>query len=103
MGFLAVRVVGYVVKNEIDMGTMGDREMNESITCTCGQNNWQWQIDESSRSWIRCRNCGDSMFSPDIGVILINWKATDLPPDWTVDDVLETNQGCGVIGLETER
>ena len=79
-----------------------ETEMNETITCTCGRNNWQWQIDGSARSWVRCRNCDDSMFGLDIGVILINWTVTDIPPDWTLKNVLETNQGYGVVGQTDE-
>jgi len=76
-----------------------DRQMSETITCTCGQNDWQWVLGEKSTSWICCQNCGDSMFSPDIGVILINWKTTDA--DFNLGDVLIANQyDDGVIGVD---
>ena len=70
--------------------------MSEIKECTCGQNNWAWQTDGLARSWIRCQDCGGSMFGPDIGVILINWDVTDIP-DWILKDVLIANQSDGVV------
>ncbi|KKN59403.1 hypothetical protein LCGC14_0542380 [marine sediment metagenome] len=75
--------------------------MSKTKTCKCGQNEWQWVLGEESTSWIRCQKCGDSMFGPDIGVILINWKATDLDK-WDLGDALAANRDNeGVV--ETER
>ena len=39
---------------------------------------WKFQIDEDFTSWIRCKKCNENMFGKDIGVILINWKKTDI-------------------------
>jgi hypothetical protein len=72
--------------------------MKDYIDCTCGLRNWQWGLDSLMRSWIKCENCGDSMFEPGVGVVLINWDFTDLDK-WTLKDVLGANkEGHGIVG-----
>jgi len=68
-------------------------------TCKCGLRDWNWELDGLDKSWIKCQNCGDSMFEEGIGVILINWDVT-LPHDkWDLGDVLEANKdGNGIVG-----
>lgn len=58
--------------------------------CHCGTDNWEWSIDARLRSWIKCKDCGDSMFPEGIGVILINWDVTDIY-NINIEDVLRSN------------
>ena len=58
--------------------------------CSCGKNNYKWSVDDFSQSWLKCANCEDNFFEDDIGVILINWRVTDIN-HITVEDVLKSN------------
>ena len=51
---------------------------------------WEWQMDDNLTSWIRCKKCGKNMFQKGIGVILINWEATDMSKV-NLDEVLISN------------
>ncbi len=67
-------------------------------TCKCGNNNYEWSVGESFRSWLKCADCGSNFFDDGVGVILIKWDFTSLD-DWDLDDVLEANEsGNGVLG-----
>ena len=58
--------------------------------CKCGKNNYVWSVDDLFRSWLKCVDCGSNFFDDDIGVILINWRFTDIS-QITVEDVLISN------------
>jgi hypothetical protein len=58
--------------------------------CKCGRNNYEWMIDDFSRSWLRCSDCGSNFFDDEIGVILINWRCTDIS-HIRIEDVLISN------------
>lgn len=72
----------------------------KAINCTCGKNLWEWCLDGVTRSWIKCAGCGDKMFGPDIGVILIHWGSTSLtdvhPGD--LGDIIDTSRSETVQG-----
>ena len=70
-------------------------------SCSCGLRMWKWQIDDRLLSWIRCSNCGDSAFSDDIGVIMINWQTT--VGDFNLNDVLVANQKGRVVANQKGR
>lgn len=59
--------------------------------CKCGKNDWEWQLDNELRSWIKCKSCGDNMFDKGIGVILINWDFADVN-HVDIKDVLTSNK-----------
>jgi len=66
--------------------------------CKCGKNNWEWQLNPNLESWIRCKDCKDSMFDKGIGVILINWNTTNIN-EVSIDEVLFCNKyNKGILG-----
>jgi len=66
-------------------------------TCKCGNNNYKWSVDELFQSWLKCADCGTNFFDDDIGVILINWRSTDIN-QISIDDVVKCNaQGNSVV------
>lgn len=68
--------------------------------CKCGNNNYEWFVDELSRSWLKCADCGDNFFDDGIGVILINWDRTSIADINLVDtDVLKNNAKFYYISL----
>ena len=70
--------------------------------CKCGKCNWEWQLDDELRSWIRCKECGDNMFEKGVGVILINWDFTTVD-DCDLKDVLIANKFKNGVLLEDEK
>jgi len=46
--------------------------------CRCGHNNYEWTVDSQLKSWLKCADCGENFFDDGIGVILINWDATNI-------------------------
>ena len=70
--------------------------------CKCGSNNYQWCLDDKLQSWIKCADCGTNLFADDIGVILINWKATNTD-DFDIVDVLRSNVNNDGIVSNQER
>lgn len=68
--------------------------------CRCGKNNYEWSVDESSRSWLKCADCGSNFFDEGIGVILINWDFTTFD-EINLDDVLKSNaRGNAVLQVK---
>lgn len=59
--------------------------------CKCGNNSYEWTVDELYRSWLKCADCGDNFFSDGVGVVLINWYNTDVNRI-NLDDVLKNNK-----------
>lgn len=59
-------------------------------TCKCGHNNYEWSVDGFSRSWLKCADCGTNFFDDGIGVILINWRFTDIN-HINIEDILKSN------------
>ena len=71
----------------MNLGEFGRQEMK---VCKCGKNNYEWSVDNLCRSWLKCADCGDNFFSDGMGVILINWDATDIN-QINIEDVLKSN------------
>ena len=58
--------------------------------CKCGNNNYQFCLDDKLRSWMKCKNCKTNMFDDGVGVILINWDSTDVDA-FDIGNVLKSN------------